>query len=220
MKNTLKLIVPLVLGLIAGTFNFLALKSSVKEVSFIKAKADIQIGEPFSAEKVERMTILAQYSEGLNDSAIRFQDIGLLSGQVATRKIFAGDVIFYRDTGGLTGEIYDFRQGDEAALPVALDGIPTPPKMRVGDLVELKVPGKAGETDSESKWIGPFRLVSVGTSISNQTEVSESKRISVAYDPKNRIALDELEDFIDRSQTEGARLIGIKLKVPTAGDGK
>ena len=213
MKNTLKLIIPLVLGLIAGVFNYMALKSSVKEVSFIKAKSTIQIGETFSSDKVEKMTIMAQHAEGLSDSAIRFADIGLLSGQVATRRLHAGDVILYRDTGGLTGEIYDFREGDEAALPVSLDGIPTPPKMRVGDLVELKIPATAGDPESSSKWIGPFRLVSVGKSISNQTQVTESKRISVAYEENNKEQLEELEDFIDRQTSEGVRLVSIKLKV-------
>lgn len=213
MKNTLKLVIPLILGLIAGVFNYMALKSSVKEVSFIKAKSSIQIGEKFTSDKVEKMTIMAQHAEGLSDSAIRYADIGLLSGQVATRRIYAGDVIFYRDTGGLTGEIYDFREGDQAALPVSLDGIPTPPKMRVGDLVELKVPAKLGDPESSSKWIGPFRLVSVGKSISNQTQVTESKRISVAYEDNNTEQLDALEDFIVRQAAEGARLISIKLKV-------
>ena len=217
MKNSLKLIIPLVLGLIAGVFNYMALKSSVEEVSFIKAKSAIQIGEMFTSDKVEKMTIMKQHAEGLADSAIRYADIGLLSGQVATRRLYAGDVILYRDTGGLTGEIYDFREGDEAALPVSLDGIPTPPKMRVGDLVELKIPASANDSEGSSKWIGPFRLVSVGKTISNQNQVTESKRISVAYEDKNKEQLEELERFIDRQTSEGARLVSIKLKVQTQG---
>jgi hypothetical protein len=213
MKNTLKLIVPLVLGLLAAAFNYLALKSSVQEISFIKAKRDLAQGEIFEEGSVERLGVLAQHAETLKDSAILYQDLGLLSGQVATRSIKAGDIIFYRDTEGLQGEIYDFRQGDDAALPVSLEGVTTPPKMRVGDYVELKIPTGSSPGRMESKWIGPFRLTSVGEEISNSMEMSESSRISVAYDPKNRAMLDELEDFIDRSRSdEKAQLISIKLK--------
>ena len=223
MKNTMKLIIPLVLGLIAAAFNFIALQSSVKEISFIKAKRDIEVGDVFDEGAVERLNVLAQHCESLTDSAILFQDLGLLSGQVATRPIHAGDIIFYRDTEGLQGELYDFRQGDQAALPVSLEGVTTPPKMRVGDYVELKIPLPGETVDPQNptapisapktKWIGPFRLVSVGAEISNNVEISESTRISVAYETKNKAMLDELEDFIDRSRMDDdVRLISIKLK--------
>ena len=205
MKNTLKLVIPLILGLLAGTFNFMALQSSVQKVKFIKATQDIQQGQAFEGS-VEELEIPAQYCVSLEETAILYQDIGLLSGQVATRTIRAGDVILYRDTEGLQGEIYDFRDGDVAALPVSLNGIPTPPKMRVGDYVELKIPAKPGDSDQSSKWIGPFRLVSVGNEINNQKEISESARIAVAYDVKsNKPMLDKLEEFIDRSQSEEGR---------------
>ena len=212
MKNTLKLVIPIVLGLIAAAFNFLALKTSVKEVTFIQAVRDIEVGEVFEDGDFEKLTILAQHSENLKESAILFRDLGLLSGQVATRSIKSGDIIFYRDTEGLVGEIYDFRKGDQAALPVSLRDITTPPKMRVGDYVELKIPPPKDSPDDLPQWIGPFRLVSVGNEITQNSEVAESNRISVAYDSKNAAMLDKLEEFIDRSRTEdNVRLINIKL---------
>lgn len=212
MKNTLKLVIPLILGLIAGVFNFLALKSAVQEVSFVKAKIAIEIGESFDAGAVEELPLMSKYAETLKDSAVLYRDLGLLSGQRSTRSIQAGDIIFYRDTESLQGEIYDFRDGDLAALPVSLEGVTTPPKMRVGDLVELKIPGDPKDATSATRWIGPFRLVSVGEEISNATEVSESTRISVAYDTKNKVMLEALENFIDRSRAdEKVRLINIKL---------
>ncbi len=212
MKNTLKLVIPLILGLIAGVFNFLALKSAVQEVSFVKAKIAIEIGESFDAGAVEELPLMSKYAETLKDSAVLYRDLGLLSGQRSTRSIQAGDIIFYRDTESLQGEIYDFRDGDLAALPVSLEGVTTPPKMRVGDLVELKIPGDPKDATTTTRWIGPFRLVSVGEEISNATEVSESTRISVAYDTKNKVMLEALENFIDRSRAdEKVRLINIKL---------
>jgi hypothetical protein len=212
VKNTLKLVIPLVLGLLAGVFNFMALKSSVKEIQFIKATQDIPIGASFGAGSVDKLTILSQHAEDLKEAAVLYKDIGLLSGQTATRTIRAGDIIFYRDTEGLPGEIYDFRKGDEAALPVRLDGVTAPPKMRVGDYVELKIPGDSDDPESVPKWIGPFRLVSVGATISTLSKSKDSKRISVACDVKNKEMLDELERFIDRSRSrEGAKLINIKL---------
>jgi hypothetical protein len=215
MKNTLKLVIPLVLGLIAGMFNFLALKSSVQEVSFVKATREIPIGETFDEGSVEELPLMSKYAESLKNTAVLYKDLGLLSGQRATRTIQAGDIIFYRDTESLQGEIYDFRDGDTAALPVSLEGVTTPPKMRVGDRVELKIPVENGEGAPTSRWIGPFRLVSVGQEISNSTEVSESTRISVAYDEKaNREMLNALETFIDRSRAnDKVRLINIRLLV-------
>ena len=208
MKNTLKLIIPLILGLLAGVFNFMALKSSVQEVYFIKAVRDIPIGEQFGPGSVDRLTVLAQHSEGLKGSAVRFEDIGLLSGQTARRTIRSGDVIMYSDTEGLQGEIYDFRVGDLAVLPVSLDGIATPPKMRVGDYVELKIPA-----EGSGKWIGPFRLVSIGKTISTESSVSDSRTIGIAYDTQNEPQLKELEEFIYRQSVDGEQLISIKLNI-------
>ncbi len=62
MKNTLKLIIPLILGLVAGVFNFMALQSSVKEVSFIKAVTVIPLGQQFSSGSVVELTILDQFT--------------------------------------------------------------------------------------------------------------------------------------------------------------
>ena len=212
MKNTLKLVIPIVLGLIAAAFNFLALKTSVKEVSFVQSAHNIEVGEIFDEGDVKKLTILAQHSENLRNSAILYQDLGLLSGQVATRSIKSGDIIFYRDTEGLVGELYDFRKDDQAALPVSLRDITTPPKMRVGDYVELKIPAPRNSPDESPQWIGPFRLVSVNNEIVQNAEVRDSNRISVAYDLKNSEMLDKLEEFIDRSRTEdNVRLINIKL---------
>lgn len=212
MKNTLKLVIPIVLGVIAAAFNFLALKTSVREVSFVQAARDIEVGEIFDEGDVQKLTILAQHSENLKESAILFQDIGLLSGQFATRGIKSGDIIFYRDTEGLVGELYDFRKDDQAALPVSLRDITTPPKMRVGDYVELKIPAPRNAPDQSPQWIGPFRLVSVGNEITQNSEVRESNRISVAYESNNTAMLEKLEEFIDRSRTEdNVRLINIKL---------
>jgi hypothetical protein len=213
MKNTLKLVIPLVLGLIAGIFNFLALKSTVQEVSFVKAKTTIEIGAAFEEDNVEALPLTAKLAESLKDTAVLYEDLGLLSGQRATRTIQSGDIIFYRDTESMQGEIYDFRAGDKAALPVSLEGVTTPPKMRVGDRVELKIPIDTPAGPS-SRWIGPFRLVSVGEEISNSAEIVESTRISVAYDEKNREMLDALETFIDRSSAnDDVRLINIRLLV-------
>jgi hypothetical protein len=218
MKNTLKLVIPLILGLIAGLFNFLALKSAVQEVSFVKASREIEIGETFDEGSVEELPMMAKYAETLKDSAVLYQDLGLLSGQRTTRTIQAGDIIFYRDTESLQGELYDFREGDKAALPVSLEGVTTPPKMRVGDHVELKIPvSPTSSGGASSRWIGPFRLVSVGEEVSNSAEITESTRISVAYDDKNdtnREMFNALENFIDQSRTsDSVRLINIRLLV-------
>ena len=213
MKNLVKFIVPLLLGIGAAVFNFVVLSNSVKKVSFIKATQEIKIGDEF-ADKVERLEVLDQHATSLKEAAVRFSDIGLLRGQTATRNLQPGDVVLYRDTGGLVGQIYDFRGDEIAALPVSLDGITTPPRMNVGDLVQLKIPPKLGDAPDATRWIGPFRLLSVGSEISNTAEVGESRRISIAYDMKNnKRAIDELEAFIDRRYSgEEAKLIGIKLQ--------
>jgi hypothetical protein len=214
MKNTLKLVIPLILGLIAGMFNFMSLKSTVQEESFVKATREIEIGETFDGTSVEELPLMSKYAESLKNTAVLYKDLGLLSGQRATRTIHAGDIIFYRDTESLQGEIYDFRKGDVAALPVSLEGVTTLPKMRVGDRVELKIPVETTEGGVSSRWIGPFRLVSVGEEISNSAEARESSRISVAYDEKNREMLNALENFIDRNRSnDRTRLINIRLLV-------
>lgn len=214
MKNVVKLVIPLILGLIAGVFNFMALKTSVEEISFIKATREIAIGEVFEEGSVEELRLISKHAESLTNSAILFEDMGLLSGQRAARTIQAGDIIFHRDREGSLGHLYDFRDGDSSALPVSLDGITAPPRMRVGDYVMLKVPLEQSSDSTASEWIGPFRLTSVGEEISTTAESGGSSRISVAYEKKSEAMLKKLEDFIDRSRVnERIRLINIKLLV-------
>lgn len=200
------LVIPLILGLMAGTFNFLALQTKVEKIYLLKASKDIGMGQGFSVENVSSMEILAEHAGSLQDVAMKASELGKLSGKIANHTIHRGDVILASDAG----EYYAWREYDSAALPIKLDGIVTPPKMRVGDRIELKIPPKRGQ--GSSRWIGPFRLVSVGSEISSTSEVSESRRISIAYDMTNNgKAIEELESFIDRSAVDGSQLIGIKL---------
>ena len=205
MKNTVMLVIPLLLGLMAGTFNFLALQTKVETITLLKATKDIGMGQGFSEENVASMKILGEHAGSLERLAIPASELGKLSGKIANHTIYRGDVILSTDWG----ENYAVLPG-ESVLPINLDGITTPPKMRVGDLIELKIPPIRRQ--ESSRWIGPFRLVSVGSEISSTSEVSESRRISIAYSlTTNSEAIKELESFIDRSAVDGSKLVGIKL---------
>ena len=216
MNYTVKLLIPTVLGLAAAGVNWVMLSSKAGTVNFIAVTRDVQVGERFQKSDFQTVELPLQF-QSLSETAIPYSEIGLLAGQVAQRSLVHGDMLFYRDTT-IRGLSID-RRGDEELYFVDISDVAVVPRLlQIGDYISFRVPPARIATKADPDWIGPFRIVSVGTSINNDGEVEKEvpSTVTVAYargnDPVLDQEIDDLERFCDRQSLEEARLLSVRVK--------
>ncbi len=233
MPNTLKLLIPIGLGIAAAIINFVVLSSSTKPVKFVVAKKDIKKGEYF-VDNVEEADVPVGMAGSLKEVAIMHADRGLLSGQRATRDISAGDIILYRDTAIKGSPPPDFRTASERAKPVPLDGHRIYGSS-IGDNIWFVVPGfekVEGRNERDAKYVGasqklgPFRIIAIGE---KTTTVSDEKgerysynsdSVTIAYDPASedqaqKAMVDTLLAFLEAKEKDTSRklkMLGVEFK--------
>jgi hypothetical protein len=214
MNYTLKLAIPLGLGLAAAVVNMMVLTARTNSVTFIKAKRDVQLGQPFSLEDLAELPLPGAEAALLKDTAMPYADIGVLVGQPALRDFMAGDIVFYRDFP-LRGDELQLAP-DEVAQQIALDGLNVPSKiLRIGYELDFLV--QLGP--QERKWIRSLRLVSVGDRVSDSIDRTASGganvvMVAVKRDPKLKEDIDRqmlLEEFALKRQQESAQLLDVRI---------
>ena len=193
MPNTIKLLIPIVLGIAAAVVNFMVLSKSYEQVQFVATTGVIEKGDSFTG-KIETKGVPSGLAGSLASVAIPAKSRGLLSGQTATRTLQPGDLILYRDTTINGSPPMDFRDDREVAKPVPLDGNRLG-GASVGDHAWFTIPGfeksesSSGRNTSytgESQKIGPFRILAIGQQMdvsSDQKSGFISDEITIAYIP-------------------------------------
>ena len=153
----------------------------------------IEKGSSFSG-KIETKGVPVNLAGSLASMAIPSTSQGLLSGQRSTRDLQPGDLILYRDTTINGAPPMDFRDDQEVAKPVPLDGNRLG-GASVGDHAWFTIPGfERSENSSDRKLaftgqaqkIGPFRIIAIGqqTNVSsNQKSGFTSDEVTIAYIP-------------------------------------
>ena len=216
MQNTLKLLIPVGFGVAAAILNWIVLSQSTKTEDFLVATADIKENEPFQLGKNVAKTekgIPRSVSEGLQATAIKFKDKGMIVGRIAKSDIKKGDIILYqytdiRDNPGLV-----FLKNTEGNITVPLDG----EKMigaSIGDFVWFYLPPfklsanpeAASERIYEGKKekVGPFRILAIGNRITNSDDGATTSGVStvtIAYDRNEqdktkKSQVSKLRDFL------------------------
>jgi len=193
MPNTIKLLVPIVLGVVAAIVNYMVLSKSYEQVQFVVARDVIEKGEQFSG-RIETKGVPSGLSGSLASMAIPAKSQGLLSGQKATRDLQPGDLILYRDTTINGSPPMDFRDSREVAKPVPLDGQRLG-GASVGDHAWFTIPAFEKSDSSTGRNIvysgvtqklGPFRIIAIGEQMnisSDQSSGFNSDHVTIAYMP-------------------------------------
>ena len=193
MPNTIKLLIPIVLGVVAAIVNYMVLSKSYEQVQFVVATSAIEKGDSFSG-RVETKGVPSGLAGSLASAAIPAKSQGLLSGQKATRNLQPGDLILYRDTTINGSPPMDFRDDREVAKPVPLDGNRLG-GASVGDHAWFTIPGFERSESStgrnvaykgQSQKIGPFRIIALGQQLevsSDQKSGFTSDDVTIAYIP-------------------------------------
>ncbi|MEX2170657.1 MAG: hypothetical protein WD851_15180 [Pirellulales bacterium] len=230
MNYTLKLAIPLGLGLAAAVVNMMVLQAGTKSVKFIKIKAQYEVaeGDPFTDEALEVLEYPGNEAGSLMESAILWDNRSVLWDRPALRNLSAGDIVLYRDFP-LQGDTLQLEKGESSQL-VQLGEINIPPAIlqincKLDFLIQFNL-------DESPVWIGPFRLVSVGDRVANTTDRSGSggttNTITVAVrsdlanktDPtaEEKAQLErqaQLDTFAEKEQQELARLLNVRISPDT-----
>lgn len=193
MPNTIKLLIPIVLGIAAAVVNYMVLSKSYEQVQFVVTTGVIEKGDSFSG-KIETKGVPSGLAGSLANVAIPAKSQGLLSGQKATRDLQPGDLILYRDTTINGSPPMDFRDDREVAKPVPLDGNRLG-GASVGDHAWFTIPGFEASKSStgrnvaytgNSQKLGPFRIIALGQQMdvsSDQKSGFTSDEVTIAYIP-------------------------------------
>jgi len=220
MNYTLKLLIPVALGLAAAAINYFALAARMQPISYIRVTSDLQVGDVFEASSIEAMPVPPDFGH-LDETAIPFSDRGVLLRQRVNRKFGKGDVVFWRDIE-VRGPQLDLRT-DEDVLLVSTQGSlrPDPSLLRVGSYISFRFSESAREksTESQIQTVGMFRVVSIGGTVTSAVEgastrgdpnligVAVKKTAAGAEDPKRR----QLESLIDAQQLGQMELLQVHL---------
>ena len=212
-----KMLLPIGLGVTAAILNWVTLRSGTAPVRLVQVKQELRVGDTFKPDVLAPLELPASYHD-LTQTAIPFAEgdaLGMLSGQPVQRHLSPGDIVFYRDTL-LQGEQFDLRPGESVYL-ISIRGVPVADGLlKVGNDVSFRLP--VFNHSSSGQWVGPFRLVTVGsqvTVVTDEDQKQTANSIGVAYRTGSSNEQDKnlqlLENFIDQQRKEGAELLGIRL---------
>src|SRR5262245_2799656 len=123
MSYTVKILIPLGLGVVAAILNLMVLRGATQPVEFVQVTQDIDFGKPFTSDVLAKLQLPSQFSH-LKATAVPYSDMGILIDQPAQRKLVKGDIVFLRDIAVLKDRM-ELRD-DESAFPVSLNGIEVP----------------------------------------------------------------------------------------------
>ena len=187
MRKSLKLIVPIILGILAASLNWFVLKDKTTPGRYIKVKEDVKAGAQFAEDNLGLLEISAD-DGSLKETAVPYQHRSILFSNHSLRNLKKGDLVLWRDVPALP-------EPGEDQLPVALEGasVVHPRLLVVGNEITFVVaPGLAAPTPpagsdaakpaaTDLKYVGPFRIVSVDGSLLRQEDnKGQERKITVA----------------------------------------
>lgn len=191
MNITIRLGLPIVLGLAAFMFNWYILNVRQKTTSFTRIAADLRAGELFSDTNIEEFPVEGSLEAALG-SAVPWAQSSVVYNQPAPRDLKAGDLVLWRDA-------YPPQRGpsrspdpDQRVLPVSLNDVTVPQVLSVGDQISFiiakrpqspmqaliaqevgtpaggafareRAPNQVEAKPTEYEVVGPFQILGVGT---------------------------------------------------------
>lgn len=223
MNYLVKILIPLGLGILAGFVNYLILQKGAAEIHFVTVETAVERGKPIEVDNLKKLSVSDKFS-GLVKSMVPWSDRGALSGKLALRKIEEGDPVFFADTDNEGGWL-DLKDG-EKLFPVNIGDLEFDSTLvKIGNNIQfrIRIQKKDSLDEEDPKWIGPYRVVAVGSRSRNdedgegRSRQSNAQSIGIAHnmsDPKMRASLAELEAFCDKQRKGEAQMLGVLLDEP------
>lgn len=206
MGHTVKLLVAVGLGALAAVFNAVTISQSTKPVQFTTVTNDIRAGDKFSTEILDSIPVPTQFAESLRKSAIPFDDMAVLSGRTATRDLVKGELVLWVDAP-VRGAQYDLQAG-ETVIVMDMSRAPVA-SVSVGESVSFRF--SMGSESEQFEWVGPFRVVSVGTKRMLGERSEQAREIGIAVSDNGAVAATKLQSFVDRQTLGGSEKFQIRV---------
>jgi Flp pilus assembly protein CpaB len=213
--TALRVILPVFLGVLAAILNFVVLRGNTAPLELIVLRTDVKADSELTEDMLERLSVRAD--KEVFKSAAPFSERGLLLGRRVTRSINAGEILLYADLHNLDEEnIRLYLKPGETTLTIPVKASRVAPGLRRGDSVGVLVGARAAMTamktmmpassTASSRILGPFRLLSLGTAVSDRRE---TRLLVVAIKPgaDGRVdaSVTALQDAIAADLSSGGR---------------
>jgi hypothetical protein len=171
--KVLRLVLPIVLGVMAAALNLLILRGNIAPLELTVIRSDTKAETELTDDMLDRVTVRAD--KEIFKSAVPYADRGLLLGRRVLRPLSAGEVILYADVHNLEEEnIRLYLQPGESTLTMPVKPSRIAPGLRRGDEVGIlvaktasgvKPPMTGGPSTAGRRILGPFRLLSLGAPV-------------------------------------------------------
>lgn len=221
MSYTVKLLIPIGLGILAAVINWMILSAQVEPVDFITVNRTIPVGQLISPDDLLPLELPAKFRQQLSKTAVPYEDRGLLSGQTPRRTLEPGDIVLYQDTP-LRGPVLDLREGETAVVvPLGKSALPTG-VLVVGQMVSFRIPVRDTEASEPGtlRWVDPFRLVTVGgqrtVDRAGRSSATRIEQVSVAFKDKGTDQQRHLEEYLDRLRRGDGVSLSIQVHATTS----
>jgi hypothetical protein len=210
MNYTVKLLIPIGLGIAAAVINWMAISARTRPIEFTTVARAFKVGETITTDELQPVEVPAHLAARLMDTAIPYKEKGTLSGQVVLRQLEPGDLILWQDKP-IEGPRIDWQERDQRAVTVPLSGAEIPP-IRVGDWVSFLIPVPDEHGRDVRRWVGPFRLVTVGDQRTFGAAATQRfDHVTVAFPDRLEEKHLVLQKFIQRRLEGEDLLLGISI---------
>ena len=171
--SALRVILPIVLGVVAALLNFVVLRGSIAPLELTTLRTEVKADTEITEDMLERLSVRAD--KEIFKSAVPYSERGLLLGRRVTRPISAGEVLLYADVHNLDEEnIRLYLKPGETTLTIPVKSSRIAPGLRRGDSVGVLVSMRPALELSKpvmrtpaatTRILGPFRLLSLGAPV-------------------------------------------------------
>ena len=176
MKNWIKLLLPVGLGILAGTMHYQVLHAELQPNGYVCVTRTMNPGDRFDDDCLGRIDLPGNCAD-LSTTLIPWEERAVLSGWRVTRKLEKGDLVFFRDS---SDQRLPLRPNESEIAVRLLEGIIVPANsLRVGAGLLFQVKGSEtpkgpprmvkGEDGAwkpiqpaSSTWLGPLRILAIG----------------------------------------------------------
>lgn len=165
--NKLAILIPIGLGIAAGVFNFLAVRSSIKPLELVAVNDAVKSGTPVTASMLTPLSVRAD--KDILRSAIPWDQRGVILGRKINREIMKNELILFTDVRLTESDVKQNLRDGEASLTVAVPAAKVVPGVRIGDDVVVLIQAGKGDDDESPvagkvgvRAVGPFRIIGFG----------------------------------------------------------
>jgi hypothetical protein len=227
--TALRVILPVVLGILAAVLNFMVLRGSTAPLEVTVVRSNLLVDTVLTEDMLERLQVRADAT--IFKSAPPYSERGLLLGRRLKRALEAGEILLYADLENLDEtNVRPYLKPGETTLTIPASSSRIAPGLRRGDSIGVIVTrmdeashAKNSPATPTARILGPFRLLRLGpVSNTNRMPGEEGMRqvivaVASGKDGKLDPAAAAVQEAIIVSQSSNNRAASLSVEHYLAG---